>query len=104
MVKTRAAAGRRRLRRDDWIRGAIAQLQRGGIDAVRVAALAPRLGVTRGSFYWHFADRAALLEALLEDWEAETPQLIAAASEAPAPRERLLRFFSAAEASPHPPD
>jgi AcrR family transcriptional regulator len=56
--------------RDDWIGAAAAALAEGGADGVRVEALARQMGVTKGSFYWHFADRAALLEALLERWEA----------------------------------
>jgi AcrR family transcriptional regulator len=40
-----------------------------GIDAVRVEVLARDLGVSKGSFYWHFSDRAALLEAVLGLWE-----------------------------------
>ena len=43
-------------------------LANGGIDAVRVDPLAKKLGVTRGSFYWHFKDRAALHTAMLKDW------------------------------------
>lgn len=39
-----------------------------GIDAVGVEPLARRLNVTKGSFYWHFKDRAALLDAMLDDW------------------------------------
>ena len=39
--------------------------------AVRVERLAADLGVTKGSFYWHFADRGELLEALLREWEEE---------------------------------
>ena len=43
-----------------------------GADGVRVEVLARELGVTKGSFYWHFRDRADLLEALLVEWEEET--------------------------------
>ena len=41
----------------------------GGPDAVRIEPLAKALGVTRGGFYWHFADRHALLEEMLDTWE-----------------------------------
>src|SRR4029077_16472970 len=40
----------------------------GGIDTVRVEPLAKALGITKGSFYWHFADRRALLDAMLDAW------------------------------------
>jgi AcrR family transcriptional regulator len=43
-----------------WVEAALDALAEGGVDAVRVDPLAKRLGVTRGSFYWHFKDRAAL--------------------------------------------
>jgi len=63
--------GRRSTRsREAWIAAAIEALGDGGPSAVRVERLARALGVTKGSFYWHFADRAALLEALLETWES----------------------------------
>jgi AcrR family transcriptional regulator len=57
-----------RLTRQGWIDAAIQQLVEAGIGAVRVEQLATRLGVTRGSFYHHFADREDLLRAMLEDW------------------------------------
>jgi AcrR family transcriptional regulator len=53
---------------DDWVRGALSVLLREGIAGVRVEPLAARLGVTKGSFYWHFADRGALHAAMLEHW------------------------------------
>jgi AcrR family transcriptional regulator len=60
-----------RLGRDDWLRAGRLALLTGGAAAVRIEPLAERLGVTKGSFYWHFTDRAALLEALLREWEEE---------------------------------
>ena len=51
-----------------WIAAALDVLADGGIDAVRVEPLAKTLGVTKGSFYWHFADRRALLDAMLRTW------------------------------------
>lgn len=51
-----------------WIAAAFDVLANGGIDAVRVEPLAKALGITKGSFYWHFADRRALLDAMLRSW------------------------------------
>src|SRR5207244_1242684 len=59
------------LDRADWMRAARRALLVGGPAAVRVEPLAAALGVTKGSFYWHFSDRAELLEALLAEWEQE---------------------------------
>jgi AcrR family transcriptional regulator len=58
------------LGREDWILAARATLIRDGINAVNVLPLAHKLRVTRGGFYWHFRNRADLLDALLSDWEA----------------------------------
>jgi AcrR family transcriptional regulator len=52
-----------------WIDEGLRALASGGPDAVRVESLARALGVTKGGFYWHFEDRRALLEELLETWE-----------------------------------
>ncbi|MEU4315441.1 helix-turn-helix domain-containing protein [Nocardia sp. NPDC024068] len=52
-----------------WIDAGLQALARGGPDAVRVEALAKTLGVTKGGFYGYFADRDALLEAMLDTWE-----------------------------------
>jgi len=51
-----------------WVEAGLAELARGGIDAVRVEVLAARLGVTKGGFYRRFKDRRALLDALLHTW------------------------------------
>ena len=58
--------------RDRWIEAGLAALAAGGPDAVRVEALAKQLGVTKGGFYGFFADRGALLEAMLDTWERES--------------------------------
>ncbi|MGA2166313.1 MAG: TetR/AcrR family transcriptional regulator [Solirubrobacteraceae bacterium] len=55
--------------RGAWIDAALQALAAGGPDAVRVEALAVSLGVSKGGFYWHFADRGALLEEMLDTWE-----------------------------------
>lgn len=55
--------------RSSWIEEGLRALGAGGPDAVRVDVLAKALGVTRGGFYWHFANRGALLEEILDAWE-----------------------------------
>src|SRR5260370_8228783 len=52
-----------------WIKAGLQALAAGGPDAVRVEALAQALGVTKGGFYGHFADRDALLDEMLDTWE-----------------------------------
>ncbi len=59
-----------RLNRDDWLDAAFKAVVEGGFDAARVLVLADKLGVTRGSFYWHFTDHAELISALLARWQA----------------------------------
>ncbi len=54
---------------DDWIRTAQSRLSAHGIESVRIEVLARDLGVSKGSFYWHFRDRSDLLEKLLARWE-----------------------------------
>ena len=58
------------LSRDDWIVAALGVLMNDGIEAVQITRLARDLGVTRGSYYWHFKGRKDLLSALLEEWSA----------------------------------
>jgi AcrR family transcriptional regulator len=71
MAQTRKAARREKVTRLDaaaWITAGFDALAAGGIDAVRVEPLAKALDITKGSFYWHFADRRALLDAMLTAW------------------------------------
>lgn len=56
------------LSREDWAVAGLSALVAGGIEAVKVERLAVTLGVSKGSFYWHFQNRAALLDAMLEAW------------------------------------
>lgn len=57
-----------RLDAEAWVDAALLELGAAGIDGVRVEVLAKRLSVTKGSFYWHFKDRDALLVAMLNLW------------------------------------
>ncbi|MEV1175771.1 TetR/AcrR family transcriptional regulator [Nonomuraea sp. NPDC049784] len=61
-----------RTQRERWIEEGLQALAAGGPDAVRVEALAKKLGVTKGGFYGYFADRDALLKAMLDAWERES--------------------------------
>ncbi|HXH59198.1 helix-turn-helix domain-containing protein [Iamia sp.] len=55
--------------RREWIDEGLRALAAGGPDAVRIEPLAQALGVTKGGFYWHFDDRRALLDEMLDTWE-----------------------------------
>src|SRR3954452_1332912 len=81
-----------------WVREASALLATAGPDAVRVEVLASRLGVTKGGFYWHFADRGALLERVLDEWERDLVDGVIADvdSTATEPGDRLRRLFELA--------
>lgn len=76
---------------------ALGALARGGVAAVSIEALARELSATRGSFYWHFPHRDAVLVAALELWERlATDEMIAAAEREPDPRRRLRELIRAA--------
>jgi AcrR family transcriptional regulator len=53
---------------DLWVAAGFAELARSGVEGVRVEVVAKTLGVTKGGFYRRFRDRAALLEAMLQNW------------------------------------
>lgn len=69
-------AGKTMLAPADWVAAATEMLVDQGIDAVRVDVLAKRMNVTRGSFYWHFKDRAGLLQAVLQAWREKTTETL----------------------------
>jgi AcrR family transcriptional regulator len=69
MEKKPAKPVRVMLDRDAWIKSAVTILAEHGADGLRVEVLAKRLGVTKGSFYWHFKDRRDLLDAVLGLWK-----------------------------------
>lgn len=56
--------------RELWLDAAKAALLDGGIEAVKIQPLASGLNLSRTSFYWFFKDRASILDALLDDWDA----------------------------------
>ena len=57
------------MNRGDWLDEALDTLYEEGVERVKVEVLAKRLGVTKGSFYWHFKDRSELLEGVIQRWQ-----------------------------------
>ncbi len=76
---------------EDWVTAALAALRSGGLAGIRVETIARTLGVSKGSFYWHFADRKALVEAAIGQWEAESTAAIIRESERGATADDKLR-------------
>jgi len=104
MLQTVEKFERARLSAEDWERGALDLIASQGVTAVAVEALARQLGVTKGSFYWHFPTRDALLKAALKRWESQDTEALFEEVEAIGdPRERLRELFrrSGREAKSH---
>lgn len=99
-----APARNARLSADDWAQAALDLIAEQGVSAVAVEPLARRLGVTKGSFYWHFPSRDALLQAALERWEVgEQENIFGSLEKVADPRERLRALFQLVghEVKPH---
>src|SRR3954471_1179055 len=95
MSKTSRPASSDRLGPDDWTRVALAAVADKGVANISVERLARELGATKGSFYWHFKDRPALVGAALDRWEHEyTDRIIERLSDVSDPRERLRRLLT----------
>lgn len=85
---------RNRLSTEDWERGALEFIAEQGVQALAVEPLARRMGITKGSFYWHFSGRGALLERALNRWEEhDSRNLRKSLGEIDHPRDRLVSFF-----------
>ncbi|MEO8746374.1 MAG: helix-turn-helix domain-containing protein [Rhodanobacter sp.] len=85
---------RTRLSAEDWELAALESIAEQGISALAVETLARQLGVTKGSFYWHFRNREALLNATLERWEEYgEAEIIVPIERMPDPRQRLPELF-----------
>src|SRR5256885_2656085 len=85
--------------RSSWIEEGLRALGVGGPDAVRIETLAEALGVSKGGFYWHFDDRRALLDEMLDTWERivideAIERVEAGAGDARAKLERLFALAS----------
>jgi len=82
-----------RLDRNAWVGAGMEVLCSAGVQAVRVEALAKRLNISKGSFYWHFKDREDLLEAILDEWQARQSDWNAYGESSQNPVERWAKLF-----------
>ena len=89
----------KRLDRDDWLDAGLALAAEQGVGSVRLETLCRRLGVTKGSFYWHFENRGELIDGLLEHWyRRETLSIIdKIETKGGSPRDRLVALFHEGE-------
>jgi AcrR family transcriptional regulator len=95
-MSTSRASGASRLSIDDWVQAGYAILAEEGMKALKIDKLCERLGVTKGSFYWHFTDMPSYRTALAESWAElrdDDRRQLDQLSTLP-PRERLLRMMT----------
>ena len=86
-----------RLGPEDWTKVALAAIAEQGAANVSIERLARELGATKGSFYWHFKDRPALIAAALDRWERDyTDRIIERLGEIGDPRERFRALLESA--------
>ena len=91
-----------RMTREAWADAALLALGQGGVEAIAVEPIASLLGVTKGSFYWHFKNRQELLDAALLRWEdLATNVVVNELSRITDPRERLRAILTVTVTS-HP--
>src|SRR5688572_5243977 len=101
MAKTgKARLGAPTLTAADWAEAALQLIAEKGLRALTIGSLAARLGVTKGSFYWHFTGREALLAAALARWERITTETIQALDAVPDHRRRLELILQASSQPP----
>ena len=95
-----SAPTRQSLTAEAWAAAALDAMASGGLDAVAVEPLARRLNVTKGSFYWHFQNREALIKAALELWEQrETVDVVSGLDQEPDPYQRIFQLFKRGNSS-----
>ena len=80
---------------ETWLAAAYERFNDTGLSGIRVEAIARDIGASKGSFYWHFASRKALVDAVIDRWEQrETQDIITLSNEAGPAEERLAALFS----------
>jgi AcrR family transcriptional regulator len=93
IVSETASSKRVTLSASDWEQQALEVIAEQGITALAIEPLARRMGITKGSFYWHFSSRESLLEQALQSWEEHDARNLATSMNAISdPRARLIAF------------
>ena len=84
-----------RLNREDWLQETLKLLQHRGLEGVKIVVIAERMGVTSGSFYWHFKNLRDLLDCLLDYWERELTDAVMESAKAFSgpPENRILTLM-----------
>lgn len=78
----------------DWERAALELIAEEGFRALAIEPLARRMGITKGSFYWHFDNGNSFIERALHRWEEHDERNLGVAlSEIDSPRDRLCSLF-----------
>jgi AcrR family transcriptional regulator len=94
-----------RLTKSDWLEHGLSTLAERGANALKVGAMAAELNVSRGSFYWHFADIADFRAQLLRSWQDwATDRIIRLLETEQAEPDRLRTLLSRAFVERHDPD
>ena len=85
---------RNQLQRFDWLLKALEIFVEEGIDSIRITRLANELGVTRGSFYWHFQNREDLIDSLVSFWkDKNTAAITDSVAQASSLADGIFHFF-----------
>lgn len=66
----------RRLSKDEWLARALEATAKRGVTKLRIDALVASLGVTKGSFYWHFRDREDFVKSLAQYWARTSTDVV----------------------------
>jgi len=85
-----------RLSKDSWLKHTLTKIGEIGVANIQIESLAKELAVTKGSFYWHFKDRDALLAETLTYWYGSATKAIGLAGQRDFadPVDRLRYFFT----------
>jgi AcrR family transcriptional regulator len=99
ILKKKAPRPQEPLSVETWCKAALNLITREGVQALAVEPMTRALGVTKGSFYWHFENRDALVRETLQRWELDqTRDLFARFGSIEDPRARLrILMFAAFE-------